>query len=140
MLHVHVDYFKWNCANIWEGEGDAYSLNGAASFKKEASVKTCSQVFKPGEKDMRKYIQSVRENCKCLANVVFGKYQDLVSLFVAAHKANYKGEWVVGDSLAGSIDDVVREMSTEHGLSIKEVHGVLQGRCSLNGVKFTDTQ
>ena len=89
---------------------------------------------------MTKYIQSVRKKCSCRANVVFGKYQDLVSLFVAADEEQYKGEWVVGDSLAGSIDDVVREMSTEHGLSKDRVHAVLQGRCSLNGVKFTDTQ
>ena len=139
-MDVRVGHFKWKCANIWEGEGDTYSLNGAASFKTAASVRTCSQVFKPGEKDMTKYIQSVRKKCSCRANVVFGKYQDLVSLFVAADKEQYKGEWVVGDSLVGSIDDVVREMSTEHGLSKDRVHGVLQGRCSLNGVKFTDTQ
>ena len=81
---------------------------------------------------MDKYIERVRDKCRCRANVVFGKYQDLVSLFVAAHKKKYKAEWIVGNSLAGSVDDVVREMIAQHKITKTGVHEVLEGTCSIN--------
>ena len=110
-----------------------YSLDGATAFKKKSSVEICPQIYTPGSKNMEKYIQSLRDKCRCGVTVVFGKFQDIVSLFVAAYRKKYKGEWVVGDSLLGSIDDVIREMIITHGLSKREVHQVLRGMCSLNG-------
>ena len=84
----------------------------------------------PGSTDMKKYIRDLRKKCNCGVTVVFGKFQDLVSLFVGAFEENYSGEWIVGDSVFSSIDDVVREMTMQ--MSESSVHEFLRGMCSLD--------
>ena len=79
---------------------------------------------------MRKYIQNLRNDCKCLVTVVFAKFQDLVSLLVAAHVEHYESEWVLSDVMMSSVDDVVREMAKQMDKS--EVHEALRGMCSLD--------
>lgn len=129
-MRVQTDHFNWKCANVLEGSGDGYSIDGAAAFKKAASVKICSQIYTPGSTNMEKYIRDLLNKCTCGVTVVFAKFQDLVSLFVEASKQKYSGEWVVGDSLFSSIDDVVRKMTDK--MSESSVHEMLRGMCSLD--------
>ena len=70
------------------------------------------------------------DGCACRVNVVFAQTVDLVQLFLEAHKQNYKGEWVVGGSLFGSLSDVARDMMNNK-LEYSSVYEFLQGMCEL---------
>ena len=80
------------------------------------------------EKTIRQlYDVSDPDGCACRVNVVFAQNEDLAQLFLEAHKQNYKGEWVVGGSLFGSLSDVARDMKNE--LKNSSVYEILQGMC-----------
>ena len=135
-------YLNWTCANVLESSGDSFSFFGARAFTtainavNRSDFKLCTVGYKSGDPDdIEKAIRELHKNkkpdglCACQVNVVFAQNADLVQLFLEAHKQNYKGEWVVGDSLLGSLADVARDMKKE--LEDSSVYESLQGMCEL---------
>ena len=119
-----------------ESPDDSFSKYGARAFK--AAIKAihgkgfnlCTVGYTAGNPDMKKTIRQLvtdPDGCACRVNVVFAQTVDLVQLFLEAHKQNYKGEWVVGGSLFGSLSDVARDMKNE--LKNSSVYEILQGMC-----------
>ena len=138
-------YFNWTCANVLESSGDSFSFFGARAFT--AAIKSinaingsdfrlCTVGYKSGDPDdIKQTITQLHDNmepgglCACRVNVVFAQNADLAQLFLEAHTQKYKGEWVVGDSLLGSLADVARDLKNE--LEDSSVYEILQGMCEL---------
>lgn len=130
-MHVRSDYFKWTCANVLIGLGDPYSVGGAEAFAKAAGHKRIDVSEEPrylagSGGEIAAAIKEIIEKSGCRVTVVFGQAQDLASLFLEAHKQNYGGEWIVGESLVGSLDGVVSELKTH--IPESAVHKLLQGK------------
>ena len=126
---VRLDHFNWTCANVLIGLGDPYSIGGAEAFEKAAKDKQidiCKKSrYLASSGDMEPVIEEIIAARCCRVTVVFGQAQDLASLFLEAHRQNFDGEWIVGESLVGLVDDVVNELKTH--LPEAEVHKSLQG-------------
>ena len=135
-------YFNWTCANVLESSGDTFSFFGARAFTTAingSDFSPCTVSYTTGSRagspDMKKTIRQLQANmdpgglCACRVNVVFAQKADLVHLFLEAHNQNYKGEWVVGDLLLGSLADVARDLKNE--LEDSSVYEILQGMCEL---------
>ena len=128
-MHVQPDHFNWTCANVLIGLGDPYSTAGAQAFglaAREKQMDVCTKVnFVSGSGDMEAAIKDIFDKKCCRVTVVFGQAQDLTSLFLEAHKQHYNGEWVVGESIMGSLDGIVK--SLKRHLPEPAVHKLLRG-------------
>ena len=123
-----LGYLNWTCANVLESSGDTYSNYGAKAFKNyieeingihnKSFFSYCSVGYTSGSKDMKNTIEQLISNmnpagCACKVNVVFAQHADLAQLFLEADNKGYKGEWVVGDTLLGSLADMARKVKQE---------------------------
>ena len=78
-----------------------------------------------GAADVKAPVQEIiAKNC-CRVTVVFAQAQDLASIFLEAHKQNYEGEWIVGETVVAAVDGIVAELKTH--LPEASVHKLLQG-------------
>ena len=128
-------HFDWECANVLSGTHDAYSIDGAKDFRIAAineGIDVCPVSYTANSADMRNTIKRLSSPdcgcsvCRCRVNVIFGQYQDLTSLFHEAHVQNYEGEWLVGDNILASLDDVINDLTSK----LKDdssVHKILEG-------------
>ena len=128
-MHVQSDHFKWTCANVLIGSGDPYSTAGAKCFEeaaKKRQINVCRKVnYVSGSKDMKTSIEELVAKSCCRVTVGFGQSQDLPPLFLEAHKQNYEGEWIVGETVVAAVDGIVAELKTH--LPEASVHKLLQG-------------
>ena len=112
-------------------EGDSYSTAGAKAFESAAidsQIDVCTKVsFQSSSRNVRPVIKEIMDNRCCLVTVVFGQAQDLASLLLEAHKQNYDGEWIMGDSIKGSVDTIVNDLKKHLG-EPSSVHKLLRGR------------
>ena len=130
LCHLPVGHFKWKCANVFSGVGNAYSQDAAKDFRLAASknnIEVCATpVYVSSSGDMHKAINEIMEKKCCKVNVVFGAAQDLAFLFLEAHKQGYDGEWVVGDNVKSSLDSIVNNLK-DHLDNEDTVHKILRG-------------
>ena len=136
VVYAQSDRFKWSCANVLIGLGDPYSTAGAAAFEsaaREKGINVCTKArYVSGSSGMsssgvKGAITQIIENRCCLATVVFGKPEDLASLFLEANEQRYAGEWIVGDPVATSFDIVEKELKKK-GLDEKSIQSLLTGK------------
>ena len=114
---------------------DSYSFDGAKAFQIAAAnenIDICSVPYTANLADMSSTIKRLTSGdcgcsvCRCRVNVIFGQYRDLTALFLEAYAQSYKGEWVVGDNILGSADDLVKDL-TNQLQDDSSVHKILRG-------------
>ena len=112
------------------GVHDPYSADAAKAFElvaEDKKIDVCLTKFDANPKSMEAALKEIiAKNC-CQLTVVFAQVKDLVSLFLQAHKQQYTGEWIVGNSLVGSVADVVKDLE-RHDIPEPAVHKLLRGR------------
>ena len=125
--------FRWRCANVLDVSGDSYSERGAKAFRTAAGEagfgEICPVSYDPVSGKIEDAIKKLSDKCQlCRANVVFANARFLASMFVEVQKQQYKGEWVVADSV---LDDNFVSKMTEQLTDKSSVHEVMQGMCEL---------
>ena len=129
------DHFGWECANVLIGVTDQFSSAGARAFESAAEAKgidVCAKAeFDPGSPNMKVTIKKIISAACCRATVVFAQSADLVSLLLEAKEQQYDGEWIVGDSVVGSLLDIIDDLKNRLS-SESEVHELLRGLCCMS--------
>ena len=132
-INVETEHFNWGCANVLAGVGDPYSTAAAKAFESAAidnQIDVCTKAnYEAGSSDMTAPIKQIINKRCCLVTVVFGQTQDVSSLLLEAHRQNYAGEWIMGDSVMRSLDTIVNNLNKH--LDEGSTHRLLRGMFDL---------
>ena len=134
LLHVQPGTFNWRCATVLFSKDDPYSDGAARAFSSAAAanqIEVCKEVQYGNEtrkqkEPIKEAIREIMENRCCLVTVVFGQSSDLASILLEAHKQNYVGEWVMGDSIKISLGTIANDLK-QHLDDPSSIHKLLRG-------------